>query len=93
MSKPLFGELKRKPRPGVERRFFPPRPNPAPHPRASDIAATLPDLIAGLLPSNNCGLPLGFSVKVNSRGAVTVIVADVETPAADYAPFFNALTS
>ena len=32
-------------------------------------------------------------VKVNNRGAVTVIVSDVETPAAAYPPFFDSLTS
>ena len=93
MSKPPFGELKRKPLPRVDHHFFAPRSTPSPHPRASDISATLPDLFSRLLGSNNCQLPLGFIVKVNSRGAVTVIVSDVETPTAAYAPFFNALTA
>ena len=93
MSKLPFVEQKRKPLPGEEHRFFTPRSPPAPHPPASDIAATLPDIFAALLHSNNCELPLRVSVKVNSHGAVTVIVSDVETPAVAYVPFFDALTS
>ena len=93
LTKPPFGELKRKTLPGVERPFFAPRSTPAPHPRPNDISATFPDIMAALLKDNNSDLPCGFTVKVNSRGAVTVIVTDTETPAAAYSPFFDAITA
>ena len=93
LSRPPFGDLKRKTLPGVKHRFFASRSVPAPHPKEKDISATFPDIVASLLRSNNCDLPLGFTVKVNSRGALTVVVSDVETPAAAYAPFFDAITS
>ena len=77
----------------MERHFFVLCSTPAPHPKQNDISATLPDIIAALLKDNNSDLPCGFTVKVDSRGAVMVIVSDTETPAAAYSPFFDAITS
>ena len=67
LTKPPFGELKRRSLTGVERPFFAPRSTPAPHPRQNDISATFPDTIAALLRDNNSELPRGFTGKVNSR--------------------------
>ena len=78
---------------GAQRRFFAPRQSPAPHPDAPSIAATFPEIAAGVLRESNCLLPLGFSATVNPRGGISLTVTDKATPAASYAPYFVPLTS
>jgi len=78
--------------PGAQRRFFAPGQSPALHPDAPSIAATFPDIAAGVLRESNCLLPLGFSATVNLRGAISLRVTDRATPAASYALYFDSLT-
>ena len=79
--------------PTAERRFFVPRSSPSEHPQASLIAATFPDIAARVLRDANCILPLAVTTKVNDRGSVTLLVSDPATPAAAFAPYFDALSS
>jgi len=79
--------------PTAERRFFAPRSSPSEHPQASLIAATFPDIAARVLRDANCVLPLAVTTKVNDRGSVTLLVSDPATPAAAFAPYFDALSS
>ena len=57
------------------------------------IAATFPDIAARVLRDANCILPLAVTTKVNDRGSVTLLVTDPATPAAAFAPYFDALSS
>ena len=79
--------------PTAERRFYAPRSSPSEHPQASLIAATFPDIAARVLRDANCVLPLAVTTKVNDRGSVTLLVSDPATPAAAFAPYFDALSS
>jgi len=79
--------------PTAERRFYAPRSSPSEHPQASLIAATFPDICARVLRDANCILPLAVTTKVNDRGSVTLLVTDPATPAAAFAPYFDALSS
>jgi len=79
--------------PTAERRFYAPRSSPSEHPQAPLIAATFPDIAARVLTDANCILPLAVTTKVNDRGSVTLLVTDPATPAAAFAPYFDALSS
>ena len=79
--------------PTDESRFYAPRSSPSEHPQASLIAATFPDMAARVLRDANCTLPLAVTTKVNDRGSVTLLVTDPATPAAAFAPYFDALSS
>jgi len=79
--------------PTAERRFYAPRSSPSEHPQAPLIAATFPDIAARVLRDANCILPLAVTTKVNDRGSVTLLVTDPATPAAAFAPYFDALSS
>jgi len=79
--------------PTAERRFYAPRSSPSEHPQAPLIAATFPDIAARVLRDANCILPLAVTTKVNDRGSVTLLVTDPTTPAAAFAPYFDALSS
>ena len=76
--------------PTAERRFYAPRSSPSEHPQAPLIAATFPDIAARVLRDANCILPLAVTTKVNDRGSVTLLVTDPATPAAAFAPYFDA---
>ena len=78
--------------PGAQGRFFAPSLSPVPHADAPAIAATFPDITAGVLPESNCLLHLTFYGSVNIRGASSLTVTDKATPAASYAPYFDSLT-
>jgi len=78
--------------PGAQRRFFASPQSPSPHPDALTIAATFPDIAAGVLRESNCLLPLGFSATVNPRGSVSLTVTHKASPAASYAQYFDSLT-
>jgi len=79
--------------PTAERRFYAPRSSPSEHQQASLIAATFPDIAARVLRDANCVLPLAVTTKVNDRGSVTLLVTDPTTPAAAFAPYFDALSA
>jgi len=79
--------------PTAERRFFASRSSPSEHLQAPLIAATFPDIAARVLRDANCILPLTVTTKVNDRGSVTLLVTDPSTPAAVFAPYFDALSS
>jgi len=79
--------------PSAERRFYAPCSSPSEHPQASLIAATFPDIAARVLRDANCILPLAITAKVNDRESVTLLVTDHATPAAAFAPYFDALSS
>jgi len=79
--------------PTAERRFYAPRSSPSEHQQAALIAATFPDIAARVLRDANCILPLAVTTKVNDRGSVTLLVTDPATPAAAFAPYFDALSS
>jgi len=79
--------------PTAERRFYAPRSSPSEHLQASQIAATFPDIAARVLRDANSILPLAVTTKINDRGSVTLLVTDPATPAAPFAPYFDALTS
>jgi len=79
--------------PTAERRFYAPRSSPSEHQQASLIAATFPDIAARVLRDANCILPLAVTTKVNDRGSVTLLVTDPATPAAAFAPYFDALST
>ena len=70
--------------PHASRRFYAIRNSPAPHPLASNIKRSLPDIVASTLSDSNCLLPKGFFAKVNDRGAVSLTVTDPHTPASSY---------
>ena len=78
--------------PTAERRFYAPRSSPSEHPQAPLIAATFPNIATCVLRDANCILPLPVSTKVNDRGSVTLLVSDPATPAAAFAPYFDALS-
>jgi len=77
----------------AERRCYAPRSSPSEHPQALLIAATIPDIAARVLRDANCIHPLAVTTKVNDRGSVTHLVTDPTTPAAAFAPYFEALSS
>ena len=79
--------------PAAERRFYAPRFSPSEHQQASLIAATFPDIAARGLRDAKCVLPHAVTTKVNDRGSVTLLVSDPATPAAAFAPYFDALSS
>ena len=79
--------------PTAESRFYAPRSSPTEHHQASLIAATFPDIAARVLRDANCALPLAVTTKVNDRGSVTLLVTDPTTPAAAFAPYFDALSA
>ena len=79
--------------PTAERRFYPPRSSPSEHPQEPLIAATFPEIAPRFLRDANCILPLAVTTKVNDRGSVTLVVTDPTTPAAAFAPYFDALSS
>ena len=79
--------------PTAERRFYAPRSSPSEHPQAPLIAATFADIAARVLRDANCVLPLAVTTKVNDHGSVTLLVTDPATPAAAFAPYFDALAS
>jgi len=79
--------------PTAERRFYAPHSSPCEHLQASLIAATFPDICARVLRDANCILPLAVTTEVNDRGSVTLLVTDPATPAAAFAPYFDALSS
>jgi len=78
--------------PTAERRFYAPRCSPSEHPQAPLIAATFPNIAARVLRDANCILPLAVTTKVNDRGSVTLLVTNPATPAAAFAPYFEALS-
>jgi len=79
--------------PTAERRFFAPRSSPSERSQAPLIAATFPNIAARVLRDANCVLPLAVTTKVNDRGSVTLLVTDPATPAAAFAPYFDALSN
>jgi len=79
--------------PRAERRFYAPRSSPSEHQQAYLIAATFPDIATRVLRDANCALPLALTTKVNDRGSVTLLVTAPATPAAAFAPYFDALSS
>jgi len=79
--------------PTAERRFYAPRSSPSEHQQASLITATFPDIAARVLRDANCILPLAVTTKVNDRGSVTLLVTNPATPAAAFAPYFDALST
>ena len=79
--------------PTAERRFYAPHSSPSEHQQASLIAATFPDIAARVLRDANCILPHAVTTKVNDRGSVTLLVTDPATPAAAFAPYFDALSA
>jgi len=79
--------------PTAEKRFYAPSSSPSEHPQAPLIAATFPDIAARVLRDANCVLPLAVTSKVNDRGSVTLLVTDPATPAAAFAPYFDALSN
>ena len=76
--------------PTAARRFFAPRSSPSEHPQAPLSAATFPDTTARILRDANCVLPLAVTTKVNDWGSVTLLVTNPATPAAAFAPYFDA---
>ena len=78
--------------PFASRRFFAVRETPSPHPLAARITKTFPDIVATTRTESNCLLLKGFRVKVNVRGAVSLTGTNLLTPAASYAPYFDAIT-
>jgi len=79
--------------PAAERRFYAPRSLPSEQPQAHLIAATFPEITARMLRNATSILPLAVTTKVNDRGSVTLLVTDPDTPAAAFAPYFDALAS
>jgi len=79
--------------PTAERRFYAPHSSPSEHQQAPLIAATFPDIAARVLRDENCILPLAVTTKVHNRGSVTLLVTDPDTPAAAFAPYFDALSA
>jgi len=79
--------------PTVISRFYAPRSTSSEHQQASVIAATFPDIAARVLRDANCILPLAVTTKVNDRRFVTILVTHPATPAAAFAPYFDALSS
>ena len=79
--------------PTAERRFYAARSSPSEHQQASLIAATFPDIAARVRRDANCVLPLTVTTKVNDRGSVTLLVTNPATPAAAFAPYFDALST
>ena len=79
--------------PTAETRFYVPLSSPSEHPQAALIAGTFPDIAARILRDANSILPLAVTTKVNDRGSVTLLVTDPSTPAAAFAPYFDALSS
>jgi len=79
--------------PTAERRFYAPRSSPSEHPQGPLIAATFPDIAAPVLGDANGILPLVVTTKANDRGSVTLLVTDPATPAAAFAPYFDALSA
>jgi len=73
--------------------FYAPRSSPSEHQQGSLIAATFPDIAARVLRDANCIIPLAVTTKVNDRGSVTLLVTDPTTPAAAFAPYFDALSA
>jgi len=79
--------------PTAERRFYGPHSSPSEHQQASLMAATFSDIAARVLRDANCILPLAVTTKVNDRGSVTLLVTDPATPAAPFAPYFDAVSA
>ena len=79
--------------PTAETRFYTPRSSPSEHPQASLIAATFPDIAARVLRDANFILHHAVTTKVNDCGSVTLLVCDPTTPAAAFAPYFDALSA
>ena len=77
--------------PTAKRRFYSSSSSPSEHPQAPPIAATFPAIAARVLKDVNGILPLPVTTKVNDRGSVTLLVTDPATPAAAFAPYFDAL--
>jgi len=73
--------------------LYAPRSSPSEHPQGPLIAATFPDIAARVLRDANCVLPLAVTTKVNDCGSVTLLVTDPATPAAAFAPYFDALSN
>lgn len=79
--------------PTVDRRFYAPHSAPSEHDQARLIAATFPDLDPRVLRDANSTLPLAVTMMVIERGSVTLLVTDTTSPAAAFAPYFDALTT
>ena len=77
--------------PRAQRRFFALCQSLAPHPDASPIAGTFPDIAAYVLRKSNCLLPPGFSATVNLPSAISQIVTN-NAPATSHALYFHSLT-
>jgi len=78
--------------PTAERTFYAPDSSPSEHPQAALIAATFPDIAAGILRDANCILPLPVTTKVNDRGSFSLPITDPANPAAAFEPYFDALS-
>jgi len=77
----------------AERRFYTPRSSPIDHPESLLKAATFSDIALRVLRDTNCTLPLAVTAKFNDRGSVTLLISNPTTPAAAFAPYFDALTT
>jgi len=69
------------PLPQATCRFFASGTTLKPHPEAVKITAYFPDIAASLLRDANCSLPLFFSCTINDRCSVSLLGADLHTPA------------
>jgi len=74
-------------------RFFASRTTLELHPEAVKIAAHFPDITAYVLREASSSLPLFFTSTVNNRGSVSLLGADLHTPALAYATYFASLTT
>jgi len=63
------------------------------HPQPTLIAATFPDIAGRVLRDANCVLPLAVKTRNNDRGSVTLLITNQATPAAAFAPYFDAFLS
>src|SRR5437899_5038662 len=81
------------PLPAAERRFFAPRLFPLEHEDPVRMADTAPDIMAKVLRDANCPYPFSFTATVNSKGAVTMLCTDLNTPATAYSPYYEAIAN
>src|SRR5207302_3926738 len=79
--------------PAAERRFLAPRLFPLEHEDLVHMAATAPDIMAKVLRDANCPYPYSFTATVNSKGAVTMLCTDLNTPATAYSPYYEAMAN
>src|SRR5205807_7510336 len=81
------------PLPAAERRFFAPHLFPLEHEDPVRMASTAPHTMAKVLRDPNCPYPYSFPATVNSKGAVTMLCTDLNTPATAYSPYYEAMAN